>query len=69
MSKKAIINLIIATIGFTLGIMKFSRHGSFNPSDIGFYTSIGAGILWFLAMYFIFRKLAARKSDKDGRIQ
>jgi hypothetical protein len=61
--------LIIATIGFTLGMMKFTRHGSFNPSDIGFYTSIGAGILWFSAMYFIFRKLIARKSEKNGRVE
>lgn len=65
MSKKAIISLFIASIIFTLGMMKFTRHGSFNPSDVGFYTSIGAGILWFFAMYFIFKNMIRRKAGKN----
>jgi hypothetical protein len=67
MSKKSLISLAIAAIAFTLGIMKFTRHGSFDPSQVGFYTSIGAGALWFLAMYLILRRVAnKRKNTKSS---
>ena len=62
---RTIAALIIGSILFTLSLMTFGSHGSFNPTEIGFYTSIGAGLLWFIGMYFILKKTIKRKSEKD----
>jgi len=51
-----ILVLVITSIGFTLGMMAFGSHGTFNPKEIGFYSAIGGGIIWFGLMYFIMRK-------------
>jgi O-antigen/teichoic acid export membrane protein len=64
MNRKTKLILVIASVMFTLSLMIFGPHGSLNPTDIGFYTSIGAGVLWFLAMYFSFKKLIKLRSDK-----
>jgi len=51
-----ILVLVIASVGFTVGMMAFSSHGTFNPKEIGFYPAIGGGIIWFGLMYFFLRK-------------
>jgi len=56
MKSKTKIALIISSILFALAFMTFGSYGSFNPSEIGFYTSIGAGVVWFLLMYLVLRK-------------
>lgn len=40
--------------------MAFGSYGSFNPFEIGFYTSIGAAILWFYLSYYGFKWLMGR---------
>ncbi len=40
--------------------MAFGSYGSFNPFEIGFYTSIGAGIGWFYISYYGFKWLLGR---------
>jgi|GEM_PF-2929616 len=40
--------------------MAFGSYGSFNPFEIGFYTSIGAAILWFYLSYYGFGILKLR---------
>ena len=57
--------LIIGAIALTLGLMEFSHYGSFNPKEIGFYTSIGAGILWYISSYYIFKKFLIGNSNKE----
>lgn len=57
--------LIFGGIMVTLAFMIFGPHGSLDPSEIGFYTSIGAGILWYSATYFIFKKVFDGKADND----
>lgn len=64
MNSKTTVILVIASVMFTISLMIFGPYGSVNPSDIGFYTSIGAGVLWFLAMYFSFKKFIKRRSNK-----
>ncbi len=64
MNSKTTIILAIGSLMFTICLMIFGPYGSLNPTDIGFYTSIGAGVLWFLAMYFSFMKLIKQRSDK-----
>jgi hypothetical protein len=56
MKRKTLLILVIASIGFTVGMMAFSSHGTFNPKEIGFYSAIGGGIIWFGLMYFFLRK-------------
>jgi len=52
----SILLLVIASIGFTICMMAFGSPGTFNPKEIGFYSAIGGGIIWFGLMYFILRK-------------
>ena len=66
MTKKLLIRTTIASLIFTLGLMIFTRHGSINPKEIGFYTSIGAGVLWFALMYFALKKFSSKVKDKGN---
>jgi hypothetical protein len=52
----SIIVLVIASIGFAVGMMALGSHGTFNPKEIGFYSAIGGSIIWFGLMYFFLRK-------------
>lgn len=61
MKNKTKIALGVGAIFMTLALMIFGQHGSMNPADVGFYAAIGAGILWFIVMYFIFKKILKRK--------
>jgi hypothetical protein len=54
---------IIASIGYTLFMMWLSPNGSFNPLNVGFYSSILGGIIWYLLTYNGF-KLIMRKHQK-----
>lgn len=58
--------LVIGAVALSLGLMQFSHNGSFNPSQIGFYTSIGAGIVWYIASYYIFNRFLIGKSKKEN---
>lgn len=56
MRSKTKIALIIGTILFTLALMFIAPWGSINPSEIGFYTSIGTGLLSGFLSYFGIKK-------------
>ncbi len=45
---------IIGSLGIAILFMAFGSYGSFNPLDIGFYTSIGAAVLWYYLSYYGF---------------
>lgn len=51
---------IIGSIGMAVLFMTFGSYGSFNPLKIGFYTSIGAAILWFYLSYYGFKWLLGK---------
>ncbi|SEJ60453.1 hypothetical protein SAMN05192553_1061 [Cyclobacterium xiamenense] len=51
---------IIGSIGMALLLMVFGSYGSFNPFEIGFYTSVGAAIAWFYLSYYGFKWLLGR---------
>jgi uncharacterized membrane protein YjjP (DUF1212 family) len=53
--------LLLASIGFALLFMLLGSNGSFNPTKVGFYTSILAGILFYHLTNFGF---AIFKSNK-----
>jgi hypothetical protein len=44
--------------------MLFGSHGSFDPTEIGFYTSIGAGIVWYILSNFLFKRFLVEKPDE-----
>lgn len=44
--------LIIGSVGMAALFMAFGSHGSFSPLDIGFYTSLGAAVLWYFLSYY-----------------
>ena len=41
---------------FTVTIMAVMPYGSFDPTDSGFYRSLGFGAIWSVMMYYIMRK-------------
>lgn len=45
---------IIGSFGIAILFMAFWSFGSFNPLDVGFYTSIGAAVLWYYFSYYGF---------------
>jgi hypothetical protein len=49
--------LAIVTFFFILTMMAFASHGSFNPTEIGFYTSIGAGFLFYFLTFYGLRAI------------
>jgi len=53
--------LVVATIFFTVSLMAFAPHGTFNPTKIGFWTSIFAGLLWGIFMYILFKKYSVNE--------
>ena len=65
MKKLTLILLIGGGILVSLALMIFGPYGSMNPSESGFYTSIGAGILWFIISYYAFKKYLVVKSDDE----
>tara|TARA_R110001592_G_scaffold338552_1_gene625783 strand:- start:147749 stop:147889 length:141 start_codon:yes stop_codon:yes gene_type:complete len=44
-------------MGMAILLMTFGSYGSFNPLDVGFYTSIGASTVWFFLSYYSFKWL------------
>ncbi|WP_375586307.1 hypothetical protein [Cyclobacterium xiamenense] len=54
---------IIGSVAMALLFMAFGSYGSFNPFEIGFYTSIGAGIGWFYVSYYGFNWLLGRNKS------
>ncbi len=48
--------LFIGTILTILGVMIVTPWGSTNPAEVGFYTSIGTGLLSGVLMYFALKK-------------
>ncbi|WP_114752511.1 hypothetical protein [Pleomorphovibrio marinus] len=53
---------ILGGLCFAVLLMTFGSYGSFNPLEVGFYTSLGAGALWFFLSYHGFKWLR-RKSE------
>ncbi|MDO6438619.1 hypothetical protein Q4534_14445 [Cyclobacterium sp. 1_MG-2023] len=51
---------IIGSFCMAILFMAFGSFGSFNPLEIGFYTSIGAAIFWFYLSYYGFKWLLGR---------
>ena len=51
---------IIGSIAMAILFMTFGSYGSFNPFEIGFYTSISAAILWFYLSYYGFKWFQGR---------
>lgn len=51
---------IIGSFWMAILFMAFGSFGSFNPLEIGFYTSIGAAIFWFFLSYCGFKWLFGR---------
>ena len=51
---------IIGSFWMAILFMAFGSFGSFNPFEIGFYTSIGAAIFWFYLSYYGFKWLLGR---------
>ena len=54
----------IASVGILFFYMTFGSYGSygsFNPLDVGFYTSIGMGIVWFYLSYYGFKRFQTKK--------
>lgn len=51
----------IASVGMLFLYMTFGSYGSFNPLDVGFYTSIGMGIVWFYLSYYGFKRFQTKK--------
>jgi hypothetical protein len=49
--------LAIGSFFFILIMMAFGSHGSFNPTEVGFYTSIAAGFLSYFLTYYGFRAI------------
>lgn len=43
---------IIGSVYMAALFMAFGSHGSFSPLDIGFYTSLGAAVLWYFLSYY-----------------
>ncbi|MCC5931295.1 MAG: hypothetical protein JJU28_18750 [Cyclobacteriaceae bacterium] len=57
---------IVASIGFILLLMAFGSHGSFNPKEVGFYTAIMAGVMFYFISYHGFMYVLKRqKNDND----
>ncbi|EON75085.1 hypothetical protein ADIS_4256 [Lunatimonas lonarensis] len=52
--------LAIGSFFFILIMMAFGSHGSFNPKEIGFYTSIGAGFLSYFLTYYGFKAIKTK---------
>jgi hypothetical protein len=52
---------IIASMGMAILLMTFGSFGSFYPFDVGFYTSIGMGIVWFYFSFYGFKWFLAKK--------
>lgn len=50
MKNKFKIGYWIGGVVFALTIMGFAPFGNFNPSKLGFWLSVGAGVLWSLLM-------------------
>lgn len=56
--------LKLVSFVFVLVLMTFGSHGSFNPAEVGFYTSIGAGILFHFLTLYGFRALIEKRIKK-----
>jgi len=61
MNKK---RLAIGAVGFSLMLMAFGPHGSFKPTEVGFYTAIGAGIMFYFLTQWLFTFV--KKGEKKG---
>jgi hypothetical protein len=48
-------------MGMAILLMTFGSFGSFYPFDVGFYTSIGMGIVWFYFSFYGFKWFLAKK--------
>lgn len=55
--KKTKKRFIIGSIGMAVLFMTFGSYGSFSPLEVGFYTSIGAAVLWYYLSYYVFKWL------------
>ncbi|MBD3630574.1 hypothetical protein G9Q97_08735 [Cyclobacterium sp. GBPx2] len=55
--KKTKKRFIIGSIGMAIIFMAFGSYGSFSPLEVGFYTSIGAAVLWYYLSYYVFKWL------------
>ena len=63
MKKITVLILFAGAILVTLALMIFGPYGSLNPAETGFYTSLGAGLLWFIITYFAFKKYRKVNSE------
>lgn len=61
---------IIGSICMAALFMTFGSHGSLSPLDIGFYTSLGAALLWYFLSYngylLVLRKSKNLCPARDG---
>ncbi|EON75082.1 hypothetical protein ADIS_4253 [Lunatimonas lonarensis] len=58
--------LLIGSLIFTLVLMSIGSNGSFNPKEIGFYSSLAAGILhYFLLRWWLFRPMGQKDQGKQ----
>ncbi|MCC5931294.1 MAG: hypothetical protein JJU28_18745 [Cyclobacteriaceae bacterium] len=56
---------IISSIGFTATLMAFGPHGSFNPKEVGFYTAIMAGVMFYFISYHGFVYVLKRQPKNN----
>ena len=56
MKRITVLILIAGAILVSLALMIFGPYGSLDPAETGFYTSLGAGLLWFIITYFALKK-------------
>jgi hypothetical protein len=52
---------IISSVAWTLLMMWLGPYGSFNPSEVGFYTSIMAGFMLYFLTYYPFKYLLKKQ--------
>ncbi len=55
--------LLIGCVIYTLVLMSFESNGSFDPREIGFYTSIFAGIFNYFFLRWWFRGALSQKNQ------
>ncbi|MFC5409553.1 hypothetical protein ACFPMF_09560 [Larkinella bovis] len=53
--------LPLAGLYFAVCMMAFSSYGSFNPTRIGFYLSLFAGLIWAVIVGYLIGKFQTKK--------
>jgi hypothetical protein len=59
--------LLIGSLIFTLVLMSFGSNGSFDPTQIGIYSSLAAGILhYFLLRWWLHRPMGQKDQGRKN---